>query len=76
MTAKGTLQPGQSVKFEDEIASLTKEASQRLDNAPISEDNRYGYIFGQDTIKSLKEKQKKDKAAKKKLPKNFKPESH
>jgi hypothetical protein len=33
-------------------------------------------VFGQDTMESLKEKLRQEKAAKKKHPKNFKPQNH
>lgn len=33
-------------------------------------------VFGETTVEQLKEKRKKEKSAKKKLPKNFKPTNH
>ena len=81
MTASGTLQPGETVKFDDfwgtSAADLEKGAFEKrnvLMNQFVEE--RARIRFGQDTIVSLKEKQKQEKAAKKKLPKNFKPQDH
>lgn len=81
MTASGTLQPGETVKFDDfwgtSAADIEKDAFEKR-NVAMNQfvDKRARIIFGQDTIASLKEKQRKEKAAKKKLPKNFKPENH
>lgn len=91
----GTLQPGQSVKFDEDNSGtvITEEDVKRsvklfkekfdeteqkhvLPPPTIIPGKVTRMVFGQDTIASLKEKQRQEKAAKKKLPKNFKPQDH
>lgn len=71
------------VRFEDDFygpGAITQEEmdSIRKDQQTFNEalDKKVRLQFGQDTIASLKEKKRQEKAAKKKLPKNFKPQDH